>query len=811
MARWRAPQGGLPPLQPRPCGRSARRGEHPAPHTPGKGVPPSTRIRAAHMTASGHYHCSVKSVGRGNGASIIAKAAYRSGERLFDETTQEWKDYTKREHSVLDVFMELPEVAPPQTRQQLWNAAERAEPRTNGRLATELELGLPHELSAAQRRELLSNFVRKIVEEHGVAADVAIHSAEDDRNIHAHVLLSHRELGADGFGEIANSRTVTRKRNGEQVQEKVAGIAATPADIRAIRQEWERNVNRAYERAGLDIRVDHRSHKDRGIEDEPTKHLGPNAAGMERNGKTSDRGDVNRDIEQRNAEQRALRALEAEARQLGVKIIEVEFQGAAREAHAGARGRVDDIRPRPPEAERVAEPSSSTRPAAANQNTHVELTLEGIARDPWMAVDAPLPKETDRTLLATVALAADQCAKYAFAATRVSEVIEPELAGYYRDRQTDAAERRDEARQRLEGLAPEQVAKVSPFLHPEQMQERAMFSMGATMRERRATGEEPHGPVTAEAIDKNPWNAVTLDLPNDENRALLERIAATAYELKNMAAYRSEGAYTREEAELWQLVAEEAKTRSKDAGHELAMIEVRAAWRAPEFSGATIAADPWTAVYLPMPDKPDAALLAEARQWVSELRNAVEDRPGWEPSTGALAHGPFVDGMDYSRQENFAAATARLAELDSRLEIAPEGARTPEPTAAPEPSTARTTPHEPAPEPSFTAPEQEAGGIRSFGGFLGGILGAVAKPFENLISYLGNFISPAPPPTKDQAERMQRAEEEAAPRREAQHNAAEYEARLRELLQQDARSRALRRELGQEYDHDDDRGREREC
>ena len=296
------------------------------------------------MTAAGHYHCSVKSVGRGNGASIIAKAAYRSGERLFDETTQEWKDYTRREHSVREVFMELPEGARPQTREQLWNAAEQAEPRANGRLATELELGLPHELSDAQRRELLSGFVRKIVEKHGVAADVAIHSADDDRNVHAHVLLSHRELGADGFGEIANTRTITRKRNGQQVQEKVAGIAATPADIRAIRQDWERDVNRAYERAGLDIRVDHRSHKDRGIEDEPTKHLGPNAAGMERNGKASDRGDVNRDIEQRNLDRRALKALDAEARQIASAIIELETGRAEEEARQAAIGRYDDLR-----------------------------------------------------------------------------------------------------------------------------------------------------------------------------------------------------------------------------------------------------------------------------------------------------------------------------------------------------------------------------------------------------------------------------------------------------------------------------------
>jgi hypothetical protein len=31
---------------------------------------------------------------------------------------------------------------------RLWNAAEAAEARSNGRIAIELELGLPHELTA---------------------------------------------------------------------------------------------------------------------------------------------------------------------------------------------------------------------------------------------------------------------------------------------------------------------------------------------------------------------------------------------------------------------------------------------------------------------------------------------------------------------------------------------------------------------------------------------------------------------------------------------------------------------------------------
>jgi hypothetical protein len=295
------------------------------------------------VSAAGFYHCSVKGVGRSAGRSIVAAAAYRSGERLADERTGETFDYRAR-GGVLDKFIIVREDASTwaNDRAQLWNGAERTEPRANARMATELELALPCELTAAQRRELVTEFVRGIVERHGVAADVSIHAPGkegDHRNNHAHVLLTHRELGAVGFGEIANTRTQTRKRKGKDGQhrlevEKIAGIAATPGDVTAIRQAWEREVNRAYERAGLDIRVDHRSHEDRGIGEEPTKHLGPTAAAMDRRGAESDRGAVNHDIAQRNAAHRKLAALEAEAAAIKTQIIDLQ---AARENREGSK------------------------------------------------------------------------------------------------------------------------------------------------------------------------------------------------------------------------------------------------------------------------------------------------------------------------------------------------------------------------------------------------------------------------------------------------------------------------------------------
>jgi hypothetical protein len=208
-------------------------------------------------------------------------------------------------------------------RQRLWNAAEAAEARSNGRIATELELALPHELAGAQRKALLTGFLAPIVDRHGIAADVAIHTAHDDRNIHAHVLLTHRELGPEGFGEIANARTVTKKVRGREKLIGIAGVAATPADIEAIRKAWAGAVNAAYAVAGIDIRVDHRSFEARGIEDVPTIHLGPKAAAMERRQPgSSERGGVNREIERHNRHRRKVRQLRAEGRRLTQRQVE---------------------------------------------------------------------------------------------------------------------------------------------------------------------------------------------------------------------------------------------------------------------------------------------------------------------------------------------------------------------------------------------------------------------------------------------------------------------------------------------------------
>ena len=215
------------------------------------------------------YHLSVKTIGRSEGRSATAAAAYRSGDRIADERTGLSHDYTRRsgvEHT--EIF--LPDQAPEWAgnREQLWNAAEAAEKRINSTVAREFEVALPAELTREQRRELVREFAGDLVKRHGLAVDVAMHKPGregDNRNYHAHVLCSTRRLGPEGFTE--KSRELDDRKSGE---------------VDHWRKRWAELANKALERTGVEARVDHRSFSALGVEREPTIHQGVHATAMER-------------------------------------------------------------------------------------------------------------------------------------------------------------------------------------------------------------------------------------------------------------------------------------------------------------------------------------------------------------------------------------------------------------------------------------------------------------------------------------------------------------------------------------------------
>ena len=73
------------------------------------------------------------------------------------------------------------------------------------------------------------------------------------------------------------------------------------------RAAWAETVNRCLERSGQNKRVDHRSHAERGLGEQPTIHEGVTARALERKGIMSDRCELNRQIHADNAVIRTLR------------------------------------------------------------------------------------------------------------------------------------------------------------------------------------------------------------------------------------------------------------------------------------------------------------------------------------------------------------------------------------------------------------------------------------------------------------------------------------------------------------------------
>ena len=252
------------------------------------------------------YHLSVKTISRSAGRSATAAAAYRAGVEITDERTGEIHDY-RRKGGVESAAVILPDNAPEwaRDRSQLWNAAEQAETRKNSTVAREFEIALPAELSPAERERLAHDFTRELVERHGMAADVAIHAPGkegDNRNHHAHILLTTRRLTPDGLGE--KTRELDSAKTGAAI-------------VKEWRERFAQLQNERLREAGHTAQVDHRSHAERGAQAEPTQHLGPTATAIER--RTGERSRKGQQHDRTVAERRE------KARQAG----ELERQGKA--------------------------------------------------------------------------------------------------------------------------------------------------------------------------------------------------------------------------------------------------------------------------------------------------------------------------------------------------------------------------------------------------------------------------------------------------------------------------------------------------
>ncbi|UHS64214.1 Ti-type conjugative transfer relaxase TraA [Agrobacterium vaccinii] len=246
------------------------------------------------------YHLSSKPVSRSGGRSAVAAIAYRTASLLVNERDGLVHDFTAKQ-GVDHCEIVLPDGIDAdwaRDRSALWNAAESAEKRCDARVAREFEIALPHELNNDDRLSLTRTFAQDLANRFGTAVDFAIHVPQgksDTHNIHAHVMMTTRVVTSDGLGD----KTLIERENKWLLAHD---LPTSHSQMRDIRQMFAEHANRHLLRAGLDVRVDHRSHLTRGLSIEPTEHMGVHASQMMRRGLDVSRTRLEENAARRNAE-----------------------------------------------------------------------------------------------------------------------------------------------------------------------------------------------------------------------------------------------------------------------------------------------------------------------------------------------------------------------------------------------------------------------------------------------------------------------------------------------------------------------------
>ena len=273
-------------------------------------------------------------------------------------------DYTKKQGLVWQQVF-LPPMAPPEwaDREILWNAVEENEKTKDSRLAREFVISLPIELDRIEQIALISDFIQTQFVAEGMCADVAIHDV-DGHNPHAHIMLTVRPLNESGTWQHKTEKEYLCVKDGEErgftaaeykdaqhdgwekqypywiTKKKKVYMMPSEAEAQGLeraskyakstkygrqnpisarwnsdeqllawRKAWADAVNLCLERKGLDERIDHRSHAERGLDEQPTIYEGVIARAMEAKGLISDRCELNRQIKADNARLRVLREI----------------------------------------------------------------------------------------------------------------------------------------------------------------------------------------------------------------------------------------------------------------------------------------------------------------------------------------------------------------------------------------------------------------------------------------------------------------------------------------------------------------------
>ncbi len=214
------------------------------------------------------YRCHFDIIQKSKGDSVVKKAAYNAREKIFRKETNKYINYSSKQDLLANGIL-----APANAQEwvfnrgKLYNKVESTDKRCNSQLGRTVDIGLLHQLTLEQNRELLERYLQKHFVSRGMVADYCIHAPDkdgDERNIHAHIILSMRHLEGDGF-----SKKKARAWNEKSL-------------LQESRIAWAIEANNFFQSLGLPYYIDHRSLKEQGIDRLPQRHEGKQATNLKR-------------------------------------------------------------------------------------------------------------------------------------------------------------------------------------------------------------------------------------------------------------------------------------------------------------------------------------------------------------------------------------------------------------------------------------------------------------------------------------------------------------------------------------------------
>lgn len=210
------------------------------------------------------YHLQLRNLTRKAGNNMLDLAGYITGDKLYDyQLDRPAKERRSKEEVIFSEIItpnKYDDKEPLISRNQLWNEAEKIEPRNNSRVGREIIAALPHELSHEENIEIVRNFCKEIANKYNLIADATIHTPQkenDPRNIHAHILITTREVK-----EIDENGNVKLGNKVRSIDDKKRG----PEEIKEIRKMWAIECNKKLDKS---MHISEKSYKEQNIDKVP--------------------------------------------------------------------------------------------------------------------------------------------------------------------------------------------------------------------------------------------------------------------------------------------------------------------------------------------------------------------------------------------------------------------------------------------------------------------------------------------------------------------------------------------------------------